>query len=127
MLYPMTLLWKKLLMTKITDEILAPNPGLQLPLPIPQQAIHDFCRRHHIVKLSLFGSILRDDFGPHSDVDILVEFEPSKVPSFAIVTMQQELSELLGGRTVDLRTPQELSRYIRDRILREAWVLYVHD
>jgi uncharacterized protein len=127
MLYPMTLLWKKLLMTKITDEILAPNPAAQLPLPIPQQAIHDFCRRHHIRKLSLFGSILRDDFGSQSDVDILVEFEPNKIPGFAIVIMQQELSELFGGRIVDLRTPQELSRYIRDRILREAWVLYVHD
>lgn len=123
----MKLLWKKLLMTKITDETLAPKPAAQLPLPIPQQAIHDFCRRHHIGKLSLFGSILRDDFGSHSDVDILVEFEPGKIPGFVIVTMQQELSELFGGRIVDLRTPQELSRYIRDRILREAWVLYVHD
>ncbi|WP_083637023.1 nucleotidyltransferase domain-containing protein [Leptolyngbya sp. 'hensonii'] len=76
-------------------------------------------------KLSLFGSVLRGDFKPDSDIDVLVEFEPGKTPGFAIVTMQQELSELLGGRAVDLRTPQELSRYIR--VLAEALVLVVHD
>ena len=114
-------------MTKTIKEILTPKPAAQLPLPIPQQAIHDFCRGHHIVKLSLFGSILRDDFGSHSDVDILVEFEPGKTPGLAIVTMQQELSKLFSGSAVDLRTPEELSRYIRDHILREALVVYVHD
>lgn len=96
-----------------------------LPLQIPQNKISDFCHRHHIRKLPLFGSILRDDFRPDSDIDVLVEFEPGKTPGFAIVTMQQELSELFGGRVVDLRTPQELSRYIRDRVVAEALVLYV--
>jgi predicted nucleotidyltransferase len=98
-----------------------------LPIQIHQEKISDFCHRHHIRKLSLFGSLLRADFRSDSDIDVLVEFEPGKTPGFAIVTMQQELSELFGGRVVDLRTPQELSRYIRDRVLAEAWVLYVHD
>jgi uncharacterized protein len=98
-----------------------------LALQIPQDKITDFCHRYHIRKLSLFGSILRDDFRPDSDIDVLVEFELGKTPGFAIVTMQQELSELFGGRVVDLRTPQELSRYIRDRVLSEAQVQYVHD
>jgi uncharacterized protein len=96
-------------------------------ISIPQAKINDFCHRHHIRKLSLFGSILRDDFRPDSDIDILVEFEPGKTPGLAIVTMQQELSELFNGRTIDLRTPQELSRYIRDRVLAEARVQYVYD
>jgi uncharacterized protein len=96
-----------------------------LPIHISQDKIAEFCHRHHIYKLSLFGSVLRADFRPDSDIDILVEFEPGKTPGFAIVTMQQELSELFEGRTIDLRTPQELSRYIRDRILSEALVQYV--
>lgn len=99
----------------------------QLPIAISQVQIRDFCQRHHIRKLSWFGSILRDDFRPDSDIDVLVEFEPGKTPGFAIVTMQQELSQLLNGRTVDLRTPQELSHYIRDRVLTEAIVQYVND
>ncbi|MCY7272960.1 MAG: nucleotidyltransferase family protein [Phormidesmis sp. CAN_BIN44] len=98
-----------------------------LPIQISQAKIAEFCQRHHIRKLSLFGSVLRDDFSPDSDIDVLVEFEPGKTPGFAIVTMQQELSDLLDGRPVDLRTPQELSRYIRDRVLSEALVQYVQD
>ena len=66
-----------------------------LPVQISQAKIAEFCQRHHIRKLSLFGSILRDDFSPDSDVDVLVEFEPGKTPGFAIVTMPQELSRLL--------------------------------
>jgi uncharacterized protein len=96
-----------------------------LPIQISQAKIAEFCQRHHIRRLSLFGSVLRDDFSPTSDVDVLVEFEPGKTPGFAIVTIQQELSHLLGDRTVDLRTPPELSRYIRDRVLAEAQVQYV--
>ncbi|PSB18610.1 nucleotidyltransferase [Phormidesmis priestleyi ULC007] len=98
-----------------------------LPIQISQAKIAEFCQRHQIRRLSLFGSVLRDDFSPDSDVDVLVEFEPGSTPGFAIVTMQQELSHLLGDRTVDLRTPQELSRYIRDRVLSEALVQYVQD
>ncbi len=98
-----------------------------LPIHIPQAKIAEFCQRHHIRKLSLFGSVLRDDFRPDSDVDVLVEFELGKTPGLAIVKMQQELSEMLNGKEVDLRTPQELSRYFRDRVMAEAAVQYVQD
>ncbi|MGI0492454.1 nucleotidyltransferase family protein [Alkalinema pantanalense CENA528] len=96
-----------------------------LPIQISQAKIAEFCQEHHIRKLSLFGSVLRADFSSHSDIDVLVEFEPGKTPGFAIITLQQELSHLMESRTVDLRTPHELSRYIRDRVLAEALVLYV--
>lgn len=93
-------------------------------IDIPKEQIAAFCRRHHIRKLALFGSVLRDDFRPDSDVDVLVEFEPGHVPGLDIVTMADELGELLG-RTVDLRTPQELSRYIRSEVMAESEVQYV--
>jgi uncharacterized protein len=91
------------------------------------ETIAQFCQQNYITKLSLFGSVLRDDFSPESDIDILVEFEPGKTPGWAIVRMQTELSAIFGGRTVDLRTPQELSRYFRDRVMAEAVVQYVKD
>lgn len=96
-------------------------------ISIPQSTLTDLCQRHHISKLSLFGSALREDFTPESDIDILVEFEPGKTPGWEIIRIEQELSQLLNGRTIDLRTPQELSRYIRDRVLAEAVVQYVHN
>ncbi len=74
-------------------------------------------------KIILFGSVLRDDFTAKSDVDVLVEFESGKTPGLAIVRMEDELSHLLG-RVVDLRTPADLSRYFRDRVLQEAIVIY---
>jgi hypothetical protein len=83
----------------------------------------DFCRRNHIRRLSLFGSILRDDFGPDSDIDVLVEFEPGQTPGLAFFGLQEELSELLGRR-VDLNTPQCLSNYFRDEVIRQAQVQY---
>jgi predicted nucleotidyltransferase len=87
-------------------------------------SIAGFCRRHHIRKLALFGSVLRDDFGPDSDVDVLVEFEPGRpVGLITLAAMEIELSALLG-RKADLRTPQDLSRYFRDRVVTEAEVLY---
>jgi uncharacterized protein len=82
-----------------------------------------FCRKHHIRKLALFGSVLRDDFTPDSDIDVLVEFEPGHTPGLAFFAMQDELSSLLG-RKVDLNTPECLSKYFRDRVLAEAEVLY---
>ena len=86
--------------------------------------IAEFCRRHHIRRLSLFGSILRDDFRPDSDVDVLVEFEPDHVPGFfGLFDLQEELSALFGRR-VDLRTPEDLSRYFRDEVLARAEVQY---
>jgi predicted nucleotidyltransferase len=91
---------------------------------IPGDKIADFCRRHHIRKLSLFGSILRDDFRPNSDVDVLVEFELGHVPGLALIRMQDELSELLGGYPVDLVTPKFLNYRIRDRVLAEAKPVY---
>ena len=87
--------------------------------------IADFCRRHHIAKLSLFGSVLRDDFGPDSDIDMLVEFEPGACVGFLrLANMEIELTELLG-RPVDLRTLAELSQHFRQSVLDSAEVQYV--
>jgi predicted nucleotidyltransferase len=91
---------------------------------LPKDKIADFCRRHHIRKLAVFGSVLREDFRSDSDVDVLVEFEPGHTPGLAFFGMEQELSELLG-RQVDLNTPQFLSVYFRDKVLAEAEVQYV--
>jgi len=91
---------------------------------VDRPQIADFCRRHHIRRLAFFGSILRDDFGPESDVDVLVEFEPGHVPGLAFLSMEEELSEILR-RKVDLNTSGFLSPYFRDRVLAEAEVQYV--
>ncbi len=93
-------------------------------LSIDRGAISAFCRRHHITRLALFGSALRDDFGPDSDVDVLVEFEPGRTPGLAFFAMQDELSGVFH-RAVDLHTPASLSRYFRDRVLAEAEDQYV--
>lgn len=90
-------------------------------LPIEPETLARFCERHHIRRLSLFGSTLAGTARPDSDVDLLVEFEPGEAPGFiALAEMELELSELLEGRTVDLRTPADLSRYFRDDVLRAA-------
>ena len=92
---------------------------------ISRELLDDFCRRHRIWKLSLFGSVLRNDFGPESDVDVLVEFEPgATVGYFELADMESELSELLG-RKADIRTPAELSRYFRQEVLAAAEPQYV--
>ncbi len=97
----------------------------RLPIPIPREAVADFSRRHHIKKLSLFGSILTDRFGPESDVDILVEFEKDHVPGLLVLAaMEKELGQLLGGRKVDIKTPQELSRYFRKEVIEGSEPLY---
>jgi len=93
-------------------------------IEVPAERIAEFCRRHHIRRLAFFGSVLRDDFTSESDVDILVEFEPGKTPGFAFFGMQDELSEILGRR-VDLNTANDLSRYFRGDVLREAEPVYV--
>lgn len=90
---------------------------------VDRTRIEHFCRRHHIRKLSLFGSVLRDDFRSDSDVDVLVEFEPGHVPGLAFFTMETELSDILG-RKVDLNTPQFLSPYFRSHVQAEAKVQY---
>ncbi|MGQ0635387.1 MAG: nucleotidyltransferase family protein [Planctomycetaceae bacterium] len=91
---------------------------------IPIEEVGNFCRKHHIRRLALFGSVLRDDFTPQSDVDVLVEFEPGRTPGLAFFTMEQELSDLLGRR-VDLNTSQSLGKYFRQEVLGEAEVVYV--
>ena len=92
-------------------------------LSIPEAQLIAFCQRHHIRKMMLFGSILRDDFSPNNDIDVLVEFEPGHAPGWEFVTMQDELAALLD-REVDLNTPGFLSDTFRDDVLASAVVIY---
>lgn len=92
-------------------------------IPIPQDEIAAFCKRHHVRRLALFGSVLRDDFRGDSDIDVLVEFEPGHTPGLRFFAMERELSAILG-RGVDLNTPGFLSRYFREEVIAEAEVLY---
>jgi predicted nucleotidyltransferase len=96
----------------------------EMKIKIPREKIEAFCKKNHIQKLAFFGSVLREDFGPKSDIDVLVEFERGKTPGLTFFNMQAELSEILG-RKVDLNTPGFLSKYFRDQIMREAQVQYV--
>jgi hypothetical protein len=94
-------------------------------IEIDRERIADFCRRHHICKLALFGSVLRDDFGPESDVDVLVEFEPEREPGLIrLSAMELELSPLFADRKVDLRTAEDLSRYFRSQVVASAEGVY---
>ncbi len=92
-------------------------------ISVDQDRLSEFCRKNHIRRLAFFGSVIRDDFRPESDVDVLVEFEPGMTPGFAFFDLQDDLSQLLGRR-VDLSTPSFLSRYIRNRVLNEAEVAF---
>ena len=92
------------------------------PIPIPIDQIAAFCRRNRVRRFGLFGSVLRPDFSPASDIDVLIEFEPGATPGFAFFGLQDELSRLLGRR-VDLHTPGFLSKYFRDEVVREAWTI----
>ncbi len=93
-------------------------------LAIDRERLAEFCRRNQIRRLALFGSVLTDRFGPDSDVDVLVEYEPEAVVSYLdMARMEIELGEILG-RQVDLRTPAELSRYFRDKVIATAEVQY---
>ena len=94
-------------------------------ISIDRDAVSAFCRRHHITRLALFGSVLRDDFGPDSDVDVLVEFQAGHVPGFNFVSIEREFSGLLHGRRVDMVTPKSLNHRIRDQVLSSAETLYV--
>ena|SRR5213594_908644 len=92
---------------------------------IPETEITDLCRRHGIRRLALFGSVLTSRFSDSSDVDVLIEFRPEeRVGFFRLADIESELSRLLGGRKVDVRTPLDLSRYFRDEVVRDALVLY---
>ena len=94
-------------------------------IQVDKARLSDFCRRNHIAKLSFFGSILREDFNPHSDIDVLVDFEEGHSPGLLrVAQMERELSVLLDGRVVDLRTFQDLSRYFRNEVLANAEVQY---
>jgi len=96
-------------------------------ISFPKEVIADFCKRYRIRKLALFGSVLREDFRPDSDVDVLVEFEPGHtVGLLRMAGLEMELSEVLGRR-VDLRTLAELSRYFRDEVARTSEVQYAQE
>lgn len=103
-----------------SEETRRTRPAIELP----REAIADLCRRYHIRRLALFGSVLRGDFTPASDVDVLAWFEPNQVPGFMeLVHIQGELSERIGRR-VDLQTPNSLSRHFREEVLGEAHDVY---
>lgn len=92
---------------------------------MPKEALGAFCRYRGIRRLAVFGSALRSDFRPASDIDVLVEFEPGCTPGLlGIARMERELSALLDGRKVDLRTPEDISRYFRKQVLVEGEVQY---
>jgi uncharacterized protein len=96
---------------------------MRAAIDVDQHRVAEFCKLRHIRLLSLFGSVLRPDFGPESDVDVLVEFLPGRTPGFAFFTIQEELSEIIG-RPVDLHTAGFLSRYFRDTVREDAEILY---
>ena len=92
---------------------------------VSKTALAAFCQEHGVKRLAIFGSALREDFGPESDIDVLVEFEPERIPGLlGIAGMELELSELFTGRKVDLRTPEDLSPYFRQDVLATAEVQY---
>jgi uncharacterized protein len=98
---------------------------MNVDLCIPKESLDTFCRSNGIRRLSVFGSALRSDFRPDSDIDVLVEFDPERIPGLlGMAHMERELSALLGGRKVDLRTPEDISRYFRKQVLAEAEVQY---
>ena len=95
-------------------------------IKLSKDKIARFCQENNIIKLSLFGSVLRNDFNENSDIDILVEFDKNHIPGFIrLANIQNNLSKLLGGREIDIRTPNDLSPYIRDKVLNTAEVQYV--
>ena len=96
-------------------------------LDLSKEEITRFCRRRHIRRLSLFGSVLRGDFRADSDIDVLVEFAPGHTPGLEIVDIQEELSELFGGREVDIVNPKYLNRRIKDHVLKSAEVQYAEE
>ena len=101
------------------------NAVMSSRISIDRDALSAFCRRHHITRLALFGSVIGDDFGPESDVDVLVEFQIGHVPGLKFVSIERELSSLLHGRRVDMVTPKFLNPRIRDHVLGSAEPLYV--
>lgn len=96
----------------------------KLPIKLKKSEIESFCKKHHIAYLALFGSVLTSHFTEKSDVDVLVKFEKKHIPHFfGLIQMESELSTIIGY-SVDLRTPNDLSRYFRDDVLAKAKMLY---
>jgi uncharacterized protein len=93
-------------------------------LNVPREKLTAFCRSRHIQWMACFGSVVREDCRPDSDVDLLIEFAPGNTPGWEIVDIEEELSSLLGGRKVDVVNPRYLNRRLKDRVLAEAEVLY---
>ena len=93
-------------------------------IPATDDQIAAFCRKHHIKRLSFFGSVLRDDFGPESDIDVLVEWEPGHTPGWEVYAIEQELSQLCGGHPIDMANPRYLNRWLKDEILTTAEPAY---
>jgi hypothetical protein len=99
----------------------------KIGIPVPHEAIAELCRRHGIRRLAFFGSVTGDDFTSQSDVDVLVEFQPGRIPGLiTFAGYQNELSDLLGHH-VDMHTPESLSRYFREEVLAEAKDEYVEE
>jgi uncharacterized protein len=114
----------KSIIAKISAEPTARPPDLAADrFKVPEEALADFCRRHHIDKLSLYGAVLREEFTPESPIDVLAEFQSGHAPGFGIVNVEQELSRI-SSRKVNLRSPGDLSRYVRAEVTREARVMY---
>jgi uncharacterized protein len=96
----------------------------KIPIELDSKKINSFCRKHHVASLALFGSVLTSKFTKKSDVDILVKFEKKHIPHlFGIIKMESELSDIIG-RTVDLRTPNDLSSFFRDEVVANAKIIY---
>ncbi len=93
-------------------------------IDVSEEKLREFCRSRGIRWMACFGSAVRDDFGPESDVDLLVEFAPGHTPGWDIVDIEEDLSSLLDGRKVDILNPRYLNHRLRDRVLAEAEVLY---
>ncbi len=95
---------------------------MDLPIEVDKEQIAEFCRKHHLTKFAFFGSILTDHFEPDSDIDVLFDYDPEySLTLFGVARMERELSELFG-RKVDMRTAEDLSRYFRDEVVRNALV-----
>lgn len=101
------------------------SPCVSPHISIDRETLAEFCRKYYIKRLAVFGSALRDDFRPDSDVDVLVEFQPGHVPGLDFIAIERELSSLLQGRRVDMVTPKFLSPRLRSQILASAEPLYV--
>jgi hypothetical protein len=100
------------------------NRDMNSHVSFPPDAIENICTRYHIQRMQIFGSALREDFGPHSDIDVLVEFEPdAQATYYELVELQDALADL-SGRKVDILTPGALSQYFRQKVLDQAQVIY---